>query len=112
MEASKPKRQSARKSREVLVKVDYQDESGRKWVVLVPQGREEDAAMGIPVGPPDLKSLELPEEIEIRLNNLLHARGMLTWNDIRHNIPGVKAAILAAIRLDVTRLTNLYREVQ
>lgn len=112
-----PKRQANRPSRsavvrpkvDVLVRTDYQDDDGRWWAVLVPEGRQGDASMGIPIGPPDLTPLGLPTGIEIRLHNELFHRGLLTQNNLKGRAREVFAALQAALHVDVATVTGLYR---
>lgn len=91
-----------------LIRASYQDEAGRHWVTLVPQGMEQEAHMGVPVGPPSLESLGLPEEVSIRLHNQLFQRGLLTKNDLRGKSREIVAAIQAAYRVDYARVTGLF----
>jgi hypothetical protein len=96
-------------SREPLVWVTFEDPDGRHFVVLVPSGREGNPELGIPVGPPDLSSLDLPLDVEVRLNNQLFQRGLLTLADVRRHTGDVAAAIQATLRIDVASVTALYR---
>lgn len=93
----------------IMVRVNYEDVEGRWWVVLVPQGHEDESHMGIPVGPPDLSPLGLPEALEIRLHNQLFQRGLLTARDIRGRAKEVFAAVQSAYQVDVAAVTGLYR---
>lgn len=99
----------ARQQRPVMVRVDYQDEDGRWWAALVPVGHEDEAHMGIPIGPPDLSPLDLPKELEVRLHNQLFNRGLLTARDVKGHAPQVFAALQATYRVDVAAVTGLYR---
>lgn len=92
----------------ILVRAEYTDETGRQWITLVPAGQEENAAIGIPLGPPDTRILGLPEETDIRLNNQLFRRGLITKRDIRGQ--DLFAALQAVLRVDMVTLVNLYRE--
>ena len=91
-----------------LVQTTYEDPDGRLWAVLVPVGEEDEAAMGIPLGPPDLTPLGLPLEVEIRLHNQLYRRGLFTLRDVRRRGPEVFAALQAAYHTDVAAVTGLY----
>ncbi len=93
---------------ESLVRVDYEDEDGRMWAVLVPEGHEAEASMGIPLGPPDSTSLGLPRETAIRLHNQLFSRGLFTRRDLRGRTREVFAAIQAAYKADVAAVTGLF----
>ncbi len=92
-----------------MVRANYQDEEGRMWATMVPLGHEEEASMGIPIGPPDLSPLGLPPVQEIRLHNQLFNRGLLTPKDLRGRGKDVFAAIQAALQVDVATVTGLYR---
>ncbi len=92
-----------------LVNADYEDNEGRWWRVRVPLGSEGQAAMGIPVGPPDLSSLGLPDEVSIRLHNQLFHRGLFTRANLRGRGQEIFAAVQAAYKVDSAAVTALYR---
>jgi hypothetical protein len=48
--------------------------------------------------------MDLPLEIEVRLNNELYHRGILTEKDLRKRRSDAAAAVMAACRLDVDRI--------
>lgn len=81
-------------------------------MMLVPVGREEDAEMGIILGPPDTRSLGLPEEVDVILHNNLCDRGLLVWDDVRKRPMEIIAALQAALSVNGTKITNMYREVR
>jgi hypothetical protein len=92
-----------------LKKISFKDEYGRHKVVLLPEEEsEENAAIGVPVGPPDLSELGLPAEMEIRLNNELFYRGILTPQDALKKRPEVSAAIQSVLKLDTERIVTIY----
>ena len=91
-----------------LIRVDYEDDTGRKWAVLLPSDDIDDPTMGIPYGPPDFSALDLPEATAIRLHNQLFSRGLLTKQDLKGRHKEVFAAIQAAFKVDVARVTGLY----
>ena len=91
-----------------LKRASWTDPEGRKRVVLIPEGREEDAEMGIPVGPPSFAELELPSDMEIRLNNELVNRGILTAADALRSRQEISLAIQSVLRLDVDRVVQMY----
>ncbi len=94
-----------------LKTANYEDHMGRKWRVFLPvDASDEDAREGIPAGPPSLAALELPVDVEVRLHNELHHRGLFSEKDLRHRRPELQAALMAALRLDVERLQGLYGE--
>ncbi len=92
-----------------LVLADYVDEKGRWWKVRVPAGSATPASMGIPVGPPDLSSLRLPDAVSIRLHNQLFHRGLFTKANLRGRGQEVFAAVQAAYKVDSAAVTALYR---
>jgi len=81
-------------------------------MTLVPRGHESEAEIGIPLGPPDTRGLGLPDGIDVRLNNNLFNRGLITWDDVRRRPMEVTAALQSAYRLDAGRIISLYREVR
>lgn len=92
-----------------LKKVIYKDQEGRHKVVLLPEEEsEENAAIGVPVGPPDLSELGLPSDMEIRLNNELFYRGILTPQDALKKRAEVSAAIQSVLKLDTERIVVIY----
>lgn len=93
-----------------MVKVEYEDIEGRKFLVHVPEGGESMAEQGIPIGPPDLSILGMPLEYEIALNNQLFDRKLFTWADVRLRPDEIKAALKAVLKVDVQRIMNLYKE--
>ncbi len=92
-----------------LVNADYEDEDGRWWRVRVPFGSEGQESMGIPVGPPDLSSLGLPDGVSIRLHNQLFHRGLFAKANLRGRGQEIFAAVQAAYRVDSAAVTALYR---
>lgn len=89
--------------------VIYTDRDGRRWRRLLPDDEPDSRAnIGIPAGPPPLDRLRLPLDIEIRLHNELHDRGILTRRDLTNRGEELRASIQAALRLDVQRLQEVY----
>jgi hypothetical protein len=87
----------------------YTDDTGRKHSVLLPEGvPEEEAEKGIPLGPPDLTELGLPEEIGVRLHNELFYRGIITGNDALRNRPSIMSAIQSCLKLSVDNVLGIY----
>lgn len=76
--------------------------------MLPPSALDLEAANGIPVGPPNLEDLNLPLEIEVKLNNELFARGILTAADAIKKRPEVVAALMAALKVDAGRIIDIY----
>lgn len=93
--------------------VDYEDSKGRWSVRQMPDDAPpENARYGIVVGPPDLSGLQLPEEVETRLNNELYHRGLITSADLRGRNNELQAALQAALRVDFQLLHAAYQGVE
>lgn len=90
-------------------RMTWEDDSGRKWTVLVPAGHPEEAERGMVIGPPDLSALGLPEPVAVRLHNELHARGLLTLGDLRGREREIGAALQAALHVDTAAIVSAYR---
>ena len=87
----------------------YVDEEGRYHAVLLPNGTgEDDAARGLPLGPPSLESLGLPQDIEVRLHNELFARRLFTGKDVRKRRIDVFGALQAALKVDIEKVVQIY----
>lgn len=92
-----------------MKEVTYTDREGRRWRRLLPDNEPDSrASLGIPAGPPPLERLRLPLEIEIRLHNELHDRGMFAQSDLARRGDELRAAVQAALRLDVQKLQECY----
>lgn len=90
-------------------RVDWLDDAGRWHASGLPHGvPDSEAAIGVPLGPPDLAPLELPLAVEVRLHNALFRRELLTAGDIRNNLQAVQSALSAALRVDVHTIAALY----
>ena len=84
---------------------------GKKYKAIVPDNSEELMwQYGIIIGPPDLSGLRLPHEIEVRLNNELFNRGLISKKDLRNNINNVQGALMAALRVDAQTILAAYEE--
>ena len=89
----------------------YTDILGRVWVTYIPDGvPESDASMGVPVGPPSMDPLGLPQDIAIALHNELVARGLLTARDIKRRRQDVVAALRSALKISVPDVVRLYTQ--
>lgn len=89
--------------------VTYTDREGRRWRRMLPDDvGDSQAKIGIPIGPPPLDRLRLPLELEIRLHNELHDRGLFVLSNLRGRTEELRSAIMAAIRLDVQLLQECY----
>lgn len=92
-----------------LERITYTDEEGRKKVVLLPNDSlEADPSMGVPVGPPTLENLNLPKEIEVRLNNELFNRNILTAQDALKHRGEILYAVQAALKIDANSVLDMY----
>lgn len=87
----------------------YTDKEGRLHAVYLPAGApEEDAHMGMSLGPPSLKDLGLPLEMEVRLHNELFHRGVLSYDDAKARSGDLVAALMATFRVDASKLQQIY----
>lgn len=92
--------------------LEYQDDVGKKFRVLIPKDcPDSHAKYGIVLGPPDLSSLGFPQDIEVRLNNQLYNRRILTVRDSVSRRSDVLAALQATFAVDVEKIVNLYRGI-
>lgn len=99
-------------SQSSLRNICYTDSRGCKFQVLIPDDApDEHASFGIRVGPPDLTELNLPEKLEVRLNNQLYDRKMLTKADVRRRRGELIAVWQSVLQVDATVLHNLYEGV-
>lgn len=97
---------------DLMREICYTDSRGCKFQVLIPDDApDEHAVFGIRVGPPDLSELNLPLDIEVRLNNQLYARKMITRSDVRRRRGELIAVWQSVLQVDVTVLHNLYEGV-
>lgn len=89
--------------------LDYTDPAGRLRRVQLPDSAgDEEVELGIPVGPPDLEPLGLPEPLAVRLNNELHRRGLFAQRDVLARKGELIAAWQAALKVDAMELARLY----
>lgn len=89
--------------------LDFTDRAGRTWRVELPDNVGDDQAhLGIPIGPPDLTRLGLPEPLAIRLHNELWGRGLFTQRDVLARRGELVAAWQAALRVDAMEVARLY----
>ena len=85
------------------------DIAGRKTVYSIPDNAPDwHGPMGLLIGPPSLESLSLPIELEVRINNQLYSRGLITENDINRKPSEVMLAIQSALKIDAQRIMGLY----
>lgn len=87
----------------------YTDSLGRKWAVWLPDGlTDADASMGLPLGPPPLTPLGLPQDIEIRLHNELYARRIFTAEDAERRKPDIISALQATLKIEARKILDLF----
>jgi hypothetical protein len=87
----------------------YEDEFGRKWRVLIPKASpDSDAEHGLVLGPPDLKPLGLPTEVEIRLHNALEARNIISARDAADRPGEIVRALQAALKVSAQSIQGIY----
>jgi hypothetical protein len=91
--------------------VTYRDSDGLNWRVELPDGADDaDAIRGIPIGPPDVRELGLPDDLAHRLHAALVARGLFTYNDVL-KAGGMRSILSAwqyALQVDASSIMNLY----
>ena len=91
--------------------VDYIDTDGRHFKVIVTDScLPELYSAGIPIGPPPLEARGLPLDLEVRLNNQLYNRGIFTQRDAAKRPRDLMAALQGALRLDIQRILEVYRD--
>jgi len=97
-----------------LKKVEYTDERGRKFLVLIEDEESIDKASdGIPIGPPDIvDKLDLPENIKVRLHNQLFQRGLWNNSEVRKRPRELQGALQAALAIDIQTLHQAYVEYE
>lgn len=92
-----------------MKQASYTDEAGRQISVWLPDtAPESHGPMGVRIGPPDLSPLGLPLETEVRLHNELHARGLLTASQAAIGLDQIRAALMAALKVDALAIAALY----
>lgn len=90
-------------------KVIYETPEGHKYKVLLPDDAPDShAEFGVVIGPPDLSELGLPLELEVRLNNALFNRGLLTLQDVRRRRLELIAAWQSVLAVDANKIMELY----
>lgn len=87
----------------------YTDAQGRKWRVWLPDGvPDREAHMGLPIGPPDISELDLPEDISVRLHNELFDRELFTSRDVRARRQDLVSAVISAFKFSAERIQEIY----
>lgn len=93
--------------------VDVVTIDGYKLKVQVPDNAPESTwQYGIRVGPPDLSSLGLSDEMTKRLSNELFVRGLITERDVQRKSQDVFGALQAALKVDIATIQTLYSEAR
>lgn len=91
-------------------RISYEDEKGRFWMVELPDNvPDSDASMGLPIGPPPLESLGLPEDIEVELHNQLFHRGLLTTKDLSRRRGEIISALMHSLGVTGRAILALYQ---
>lgn len=84
-----------------MKQVTYTDSKGKKYEVKLPDNvPDSEASKGIVIGPPNLQ-LDLPLELDVRLHNQLHSRGILTLSDALKSRQNLYNALLVTFSTDV-----------
>lgn len=98
-------------------KAKYTAADGRKFSTMLPDDMpDEQAHVGVPVGPPDLVDAIVdgysPREFAVRLHNELHDRGVLTSRDARRDPGTVVAALMRAHLKDAMWLIETWERIE
>lgn len=91
-------------------KVTYEDERGRKYLVeLDDDDSDEDAYLGIPIGPPEVvDELELPEPFATRIHNMLFDRQLWSIKELKKQPKVLYGVLQAALKIDAQTLHTAY----
>ena len=94
--------------------IDYTDERGRKYRVLLPDDApDEQAPVGIPVGPPDVvDDLGLPPETATRLHNALFRHGLWNAAIAAKNANLLMQAVLSTFKIDAQVLQEAFYKLE
>lgn len=89
--------------------IDYHDSRGCMHRVELPDEADDDEVTnGILIGPPDLSALNLPLELELRLNTELWNRKLLTYADVMRHKGELIAVWQAALQVDAMKLMSVF----
>jgi hypothetical protein len=79
---------------------------------MLPDGApDSDAAIGIPIGPPDIVDvLGLPEEVATRLHNNLHRQGIWNAKVAARKPNALMTAVSATYKIDAQRLMEVLNQ--
>lgn len=92
--------------------VNWEDEFGRQQASLLPDHvPDSEAPKGVNMLRIEVDELDLPEPAATRLHNQLVARRLWDWPAVkkRGGANVLFGALQAALKIDVVKLTNLYR---
>ena len=92
----------------MMNKTDKTDDKGRTSTYLV----DTDTGLSIPIGPPPGLVDFLPEPFATRLHNVLHARGILNYDDIIKTPNALQGALQEALSVDTQTLSQKFWEYQ
>lgn len=92
-----------------MERTNWKDPLTGRWYVVLEDG---DARMVI--GPPEelVGRLELPEPFATHLHNILHRRGILTYQDATRKNQELAGALQEALNLDAQRLHEAFYHLQ
>lgn len=83
---------------------------GRKYQAITDDGDDKAIVIGPPEGLVD--EFGLPEPFATRLHNILHARGLLSYEDVRKNPKAITGALQEFFTLDSQRLTEMFFKIE
>lgn len=83
------------------------DNRGYKRIYSIrDKDNDKDAKLGIPIGPPDISSLDW-DLIGRDINNELVDKGLITWDDVVRSQNGLSQVIVSIVR---RKIVELYRK--
>jgi hypothetical protein len=91
--------------------VIYRDKDNYEWRVELPDGADDkDADKGIPLGPPDVRELGLPDDLARRLHGALVSQGLFTYNDVMRagGMRAIFSAWQSVLQVDASSIMSLY----
>jgi hypothetical protein len=95
--------------------IQWLDDDGyRRQSLVRDHDPDEFAEYGIPLDPPSLAELNIPEEVKLDLHNELSVRGLLTWTDVlaqQNGVTGVVKHIARKHSIDEPDMRALRRAV-
>lgn len=91
-----------------MEKKTKEDERGRVSETLV----DSQSGLTIVIGPPPGLVDKWPEPFATRLHNVLHSRGLYTYDDIIRSPKALQGALQEALDIDVQTLSQRFYEFQ